>query len=237
MASVTKIWVKAKKGCSFTDIGQEIIIHGAIPFEVEETPRIKQGLSSRIIEKISVELAEKMQAEIDDKEEEIANKIQARIEQKAAFEDAKTDGDEDGLPDGDTEDTAEAKARLGGYSVKELLNLVNVLNPSQVPVLKQEKKPTIVNWLIGNGGTAVEVGYCGVPTSVDHVYLLSVNDAAALEAIYNSYQSVLDGTTGREADAAALLEAYQAWNTAQKVMDGPQRCALVSKMIQLGWTD
>jgi len=237
MASVTKIWVKAKKGCSFTDIGQEIIIHGAIPFEVEETARIKQGLSSRIIEKISTELAEKMQAEIDAKELEDANKIQARIEQKAAFEAAKTDADEDGLPDGDTEDTAEAKARLGGYSVKELLNLVNVLNPSQVPVLKQEKKPTIVNWLIGNGGTAVEVGYCGVPTSADHVYLLSVNDNGALTSIFNAYIGVLSQTEGREQDVTDLNTLYSAWYGNNMVIDSVERCALVLKMIQTGWTD
>lgn len=237
MASVTpKIWVKARKGCSFADIGQAIIIHGNIPFEVEETARIKQGLNTKIIEKISSELATKMLGEIEAQEDRAAELIQSRIEQKAAFEAAKLDANEDGKPDGDSEDPNEAEARLNGYSVKQLLGLVNVLNPPQVPVLKQEKKPVIVQWLLDNNGANIEIGYCGLPTSADHVILLGLN-AENLAVAAGNYVGYLL-LNNRTADGAALDALITAWNMDDAAaMDVASRCTLVEKMIQLGWTD
>lgn len=230
------IWVKARKGCSFADVGQGVIIHGNIPVALKETARIKQGLNTKIIEKISSELATKMQGEIDDKELQDANLITARNEQKAAFLAAKTDSDEDGLPDGNGEDANEAQARFNGYSVKQLLNLVNVVNPSQVATLKQEKKPVIVQWLLDNNGANVVIDYCGIPTSADHVYLLGL-DAAILASTAGDYVGYLLGAS-RTADGAALDALITAWNTDDSAnMSVPSRCALVEKMIQLGWTD
>lgn len=66
---------------------------------------------------------------------------------------------------------------------------------------------------------------------------LSVLAAAILASTAGDYVGYLLGAS-RTADGAALDALITAWNTDDSAnMSVPSRCALVEKMIQLGWTD
>lgn len=236
------IWVKLKNPSeAFFDLPQSITIAGQYPKEVQDTVRIKYGISIGALAVITEAEAATITAALNAKAAEVQAHKDSNAAKKAEFASGGEDADSNNEPDATPDLAEEQRVFLMSKTVKELLGLVTIIGQDPDDY-KKFSKVQLVDWLLvntsGNWITASKqsTAYCGLPTNASHLYLYTVTDVQNVVDITNNYLATLSSPAD-DAIMARITDAATAWDDAGNAFNHSTYCALITALIEGGFVD